>query len=287
MPRKARLHSVTGIYHIMLRGLNGQDLFRGDDDYIFFLRRLFQLSHPKDAKGEPMEPFCSIYAYCLMSNHVHLMLRPEGKELSEVVRSLTVSYARYYNNAISRRGYLFQDRFRSEPVEDFNYLVTLFRYIHQNPLKAGLVSNVDAYRWSSWHEYISSGNVLSICEKSFILDQVDLSHLSTWVRQLLENDDCSHLEEVARPSDEDVRELLTRMLQGDNFQGDNSLGSIANLPKKERDEIIISALQAGAGIRQLGRITGISVGIIQRLKIKNDTKTPSPCNAKTPSPCNE
>ena len=272
MPRKARVHSTTGIYHVMLRGLNGQDLFHEDEDYFFFQNRLFLLSHPKDAKGESMEPFCHIYAYCLMSNHVHLMLRPEGKELSEVVKSLAVSYARYYNNAKSRRGYLFQDRFRSEPVEDFNYIITLFRYIHQNPVKAGLVNDVDDYRWSSWHEYASeSGNALPICEKSFILDQVDLSHLSSWVKQPLDSDDCFHLEEDVQPSDDDIRKMLFEMLQA----GD-SLDAITNLPKKERNEIIISALHKGAGIRQLERITGIGYSMIQRLKAKSESKTPSP-----------
>ena len=272
MPRKARVHSITGIYHVMLRGLNGQDLFHNDDDYAFFQKRLFQLSHPKDDKGEPIEPFCHIYAYCLMTNHVHLMLRPEGKELSEIVRSLAVSYARYYNSVLSRRGYLFQDRFRSEPVENFNYLITLFRYIHQNPLKAGLVGNVDDYRWSSWHEYWPvSGNAPSICEKSFILDQVELQNLSTWVNQPLESNDCSFLEEEPHPSDDDVRVMLLEM-----FPGVDHLEEIANLPKKERNEIIVSALQKGAGIRQLERLTGIGFGIIHRLKTKNGSKTPSP-----------
>lgn len=266
----------------MLRGLNGQDLFHDDDDYAFFQKRLFQLSHPKNDKGESMEPFCHIYAYCLMTNHVHLMLRPKGKELSEIVRSLAVSYARYYNNVLSRRGYLFQDRFRSEPVEDFNYLITLFRYIHQNPFKAGLVTHVDDYLWSSWHEYwLVSGNTPSICEKSFILDQVELKDLSTWVRQPMESADCSRIEEDEHPSDDDVREMLHEMLLGVNNLGVNNLGvdnleAIAHLPKKKRNEIIVSALQKGAGIRQLERITGTGFGIIQRLKTKNVSKTPSP-----------
>ena len=272
MPRKARLHSTTGVYHVMLRGLNGQDLFHDNGDYAFFQKRLFLLSHPKNEKGEPMEPFCHIYAYCLMTNHVHLMLRPKGKELSEIVRSLAVSYARYYNNALSRRGYLFQDRFRSEPVEDFNYLITLFRYIHQNPLKAGLVSDIDDYFWSSWHEYCSVlGDASSICEKSFILDQVEFQNLSTWVKQPIESDDCSRLVEADHPSDDDVREMLLEMFpEVDNLEG------ITHLPKKKRNEIIVSVLQKGAGIRQLERITGIGFGIIQRLKIKNESKTPSP-----------
>ena len=272
MARKARIQSSTGIYYIMLRGLNGMELFHSDDDYSFFQKRLFHLSHPIDDEGEPKEPLCLIYAYCLMTNHVHLMLRTTGKELSAVIKSLAVSYAHYFNTLMTRRGYLFQDRFRSEPVEDFNYLITLFRYIHQNPVKAGLVSDVDNYRWSSWHEFFSStNNGISICEKSFILDQVGLDYLSTWVKQPLENDDFSSLEDEELPSDNEVRKMLSEMLQGGS-----SLECLTNLNKNERNELIATALQKGAGIRQLERITGIGFNIIQRLKLKNKSKSPSP-----------
>ena len=256
----------------MLRGLNGQDLFHNDEDYLFFQDRLLQLSHPKDVEGKPMEPFCHIYAFCLMTNHVHLMLRTIGKDLSEVVKSLAVSYARYYNHSFSRRGYLFQDRFRSEPVEDFKYLITLFRYIHQNPLKAGLVSDVESYRWSSWLEYSSvSGHIPSICEKSFILDQVDLSQILALVKQPLEGTDCSKLGENIHPSDDDVRQMLSERLKG-GLKPE----CMADLPKNERNEILLSVIQKGAGIRQLGRITGIGFKIIQKLAAKKESKSPSP-----------
>lgn len=272
MSRKPRIKSTTGIYHVMLRGLNGQELFHKEDDYLFFQKRLLQLSHPKDAGGEPMEPLCYIYAYCLMTNHVHLMLRTAGKDLSEVVKSLAVSYARYYNHVFSRRGYLFQDRFRSEPVEDFNYLITLFRYIHQNPIKAGLVNDVDAYRWSSWQEYSSaSGYTPPICEKSFILDQVDLGQILALVKQPLDGTDCFKLEENNHPSDDDVRQMLSEELKGGL-----TLESMTDLQKNERNELLLSVLQKGAGMRQLARITGVGFKIIQKLAAKKESESPSP-----------
>ena len=148
-------HSNTGIYHVMLRGINRQDLFHEESDYLFFLERLRLLAHPKNEKNEPASPLCDIYAYCLMTNHVHLMLAPRERELSDVVKPLAISYARYYNTKYSRCGYLFQDRFKSEPVDNLNYVVTLFRYIHQNPVKAGIVEAVEEHPWSSWHDYLS------------------------------------------------------------------------------------------------------------------------------------
>ena len=79
MARKARRHSNTGIYHVMLRGINRQDLFHEESDYLFFLERLRLLAHPKNEKNEPASPLCDIYAYCLMTNHVHVMLATKEK----------------------------------------------------------------------------------------------------------------------------------------------------------------------------------------------------------------
>ena len=110
MARKARRHSNTGIYHVMLRGINRQDLFHEESDYLFFLERLRLLAHPKNEKNEPASPLCDIYAYCLMTNHVHVMLATKEKELSDVVKPLAISYARYYNTKYSRCGYLDRDK---------------------------------------------------------------------------------------------------------------------------------------------------------------------------------
>ena len=189
-----------------------------------------------------------------------------------VVKSLAVSYARYYNHEFSRRGYLFQDRFRSEAVEDFDYLITLFRYIHQNPLKAGLASDVDSYRWSSWQEYSSeSGYTPSICEKTFILEQTDMRQLLALVKQPLEDTDGFSLEENQHPSDNDVRQMLSERLKGGL-----KLECMTDLPKNERNEILLSLIQKGAGIRQLVRITGIGFKIIQKLAAKKESESPSP-----------
>lgn len=93
-----------------------------------------------------------------MDNHVHILIR-EGKEpLSKVMKRIGVSYVYWYNWKYERNGHLFQDRYKSEPVEDDKYLLTVIRYIHQNPLKAGIVDSIDQYQWSSHHEYTKSTN---------------------------------------------------------------------------------------------------------------------------------
>ena len=268
MARKARIHSNTGIYHVMLRGINRQDLFHEESDYLFFLKRLNLLVHPKNEKNEPAPSLCDIYAYCLMTNHVHLMLAPRERELSDVVKPLAISYARYYNTKYSRCGYLFQDRFKSEPVDDFNYVATLFRYIHQNPVKAGIVENVDDYRWSSWHDYLSDkGRVYIITETSFMLEQIGMDNLCSLVREPVD-DDFSSLERVTPPTDQEVTEMLLEECHGMPIE------KISSLPKQDREKILISVLQKGAGIRQLSKLTAVGFSIIRRLKNISDSPSP-------------
>ena len=155
MARQIRKKSGTGIYHIMLRGINRQDIFEGDDDYLHMTMILRGMTERFDEHGVKLPPLCTFYAYCLMSNHVHLLLQEREEDISNVVKRVGVTYAHYFNKKYDRSGHLFQDRFRSEPVDSIEYFITLLRYIHQNPVKAGIVENVVDYQWSSWKEYNS------------------------------------------------------------------------------------------------------------------------------------
>ena len=142
MPRKPRQISGTGIYHVMLRGINRQNIFEDLEDHAQMLMYMQQLIEQYDELGNRLPPLCTIYAYCLMSNHVHILLKVHEKEIGDTIKPLAVSYALYFNRKYSRTGHFFQDRFKSEPVNDITYFVTLLRYIHQNPLKAGIVQHV-------------------------------------------------------------------------------------------------------------------------------------------------
>ena len=145
MPRKARKKSESGIYHIMMRGINRQNIFEEDDDNMKFLQILEQY---RDKCGY------DIYAYCLMGNHVHLLLKIGEEPLEQVMRRICGSYVYWYNWKYQRIGNLFQDRFKSEPIEDDKYFLIVLRYIHQNPLKAGLIKDIEKYKWSSYGEYL-------------------------------------------------------------------------------------------------------------------------------------
>ena len=114
----------------MLRGINQQQIFEDEEDNLRFLETLFKY---KQQCGY------EIYAYCLMGNHVHILLKEGKEDLTLVLKRIAGSYVYWYNWKYHRSGHLFQDRFKSEPVENDIYFLTVIRYIHQNPVKAGVI----------------------------------------------------------------------------------------------------------------------------------------------------
>lgn len=149
MPRAPRQKSESGIYHIMLRGINQQVIFEDEEDYQKFIETIKTYKAVSGYK---------VFAYCLMSNHIHLLLKVEKEDVDLIIKRIAGSYVYWYNWKYYRRGHLFQDRFKSEPVEDETYFLTVLRYIHQNPMKVGF--NIDEYEFSSYNEYIKKGNLV-------------------------------------------------------------------------------------------------------------------------------
>ncbi len=142
MPRHARLDATGSLHHIMLRGINKGDLFIDDLDRKTFLDRLGQVI----ADGR-----CTVYAFTLMSNHVHLLIRSGDIGISAVMRKLLTWYAIYFNRRHRRTGHLFENRYKSVLCEEEPYFLELVRYIHLNPVRAGIVTDMaglDSYPWS-------------------------------------------------------------------------------------------------------------------------------------------
>ena len=160
MPRQARESSETGIYHVMMRGINHQNIFEEQEDYYQFLNTLDMMAQSYEPDGTPSGRNYILYAYCLMSNHIHLLIREREDTIVMAIKRIASSYVYYYNHKYSRDGHLFRERFKSEPVNDIAYFITLLRYIHQNPVKAGMVAEVKDYEFSSWDEYIDKNSTL-------------------------------------------------------------------------------------------------------------------------------
>lgn len=149
MPRKQRIKSNSGYYHIMLRGNEKKDIFYSDEDKLRFLETIYE---------KKLGNRFFLHAFCLMNNHIHLMLSEGTEDVSRVMKRITVSYVHYFNKKYKRVGHLFQDRFRSEVVDQESYILALVRYIHQNPVKAGIVKKPSDYRWSSYNCYLDENN---------------------------------------------------------------------------------------------------------------------------------
>lgn len=128
--------------HIIQRGVNRTICFRGESDYLAYLSNLRQLA----AKYS-----CALHAYCLMSNHVHLLLTPgRAGSCAELMRDLGRRYVPYFNRRHGRSGTLWEGRFRACLVESARYVLACYRYIELNPVRAGMVSHPESYLWSSY-----------------------------------------------------------------------------------------------------------------------------------------
>ena len=198
-----------------------------------------------------------------MSNHVHLLIKTHHEDIGATIKHLAITYALYFNRKYSRTGHLFQDRFKSEPVNDMAYFSTLLRYIHQNPLKAGIVQQVSDYPWSSWQEYTGeTPAALSLCATNAVLKRISLDDLRGLVDTPL-SDDVTILDIDENPritiGDQEVHQYLL-----DNYQISKPL-EVQTFDKEQRNQILLSLLDLGAGLRQLSRLTGVTYGVIYKL----------------------
>ena len=245
MPRQARRKSESGIYHIILRGINQQQIFEDEEDSLRFLETLLKY---KEQCGY------EIYAYCLMSNHVHILLK-EGKEnLTLVLKRIAGSYVYWYNWKYHRSGHLFQDRFKSEPVEDDAYFLTVIRYIHQNPVKAGICRNVDGYKFSSYNEYINNSTLVDI---DFCLGIIDKEQFIEFNNEF--NDDvCLDISNNDfRLNDDEALKIILKTCRC------KSVSDFQKFDKIKRNYYIGKFYQKGLSIRQISRLTGLSRKVVE------------------------
>ncbi|MFL0245766.1 transposase [Candidatus Clostridium stratigraminis] len=161
MPRQARIKSNTAIYHIMARSISEIDLFKDDEDkkkYLYIIKDYQKIYSFK------------VYAYCLMDNHLHIIIDSNGADISKIMHSINFKYASYFNRKHNRHGHLFQDRFKSKIVFNERYLFTLTAYIHNNPSSLpGYENSIENYSFSSLGVYLKLRNdVFQIIDYRFI-----------------------------------------------------------------------------------------------------------------------
>lgn len=254
MAREARKKSETGIYHVMLRGINHQDIFNDNEDKKRFLDILLKVVQLSGAV---------IYGFCLMGNHIHLLFKEGNEAISTLMKRLGTGYAGWYNWKYERSGHLFQDRYKSEPVENESYLLTVIRYIHNNPVKAGFVTKPEEWKWSSCNEYYNYAVYpKGIADTSFILKMFsdNKQEAAESFRKFMEtecNDKCLEINIKKRKSDFEVMEEIKRLIDSQRVHG------LMSLPKKERDALLrLLKQEEGITCRQIARVLGISVSLV-------------------------
>jgi len=141
MPRSPRPIADGLIYHVINRGNNRQPVFLGEGDNAAFLKTIADLKQRNAFE---------LYGYWLMSNHVHLLLRPQEGSISRSVQGLLISHAHRYHRFHQTRGHVWQGRFKSPVIQDDDHLPAVLRYIEANPVRAKLVERAGEYRWSSF-----------------------------------------------------------------------------------------------------------------------------------------
>lgn len=150
MARKPRIHFPGAIYHVILRGNGGQNIFFSSDDRSHFYQLI----------GEGVERFGHrIHAFCLMTNHIHLAIQVGEIPLARIIQNLSFRYTRYINHRKKRIGHLFQGRYKAILIDGDAYLLSLARYIHLNPVRAQIDKNPRDYRWSSHRSYLGDEHV--------------------------------------------------------------------------------------------------------------------------------
>ena len=252
MPRRAREKSVTGIYHVMLRGINQQQIFADDEDYTNMQKIIREY---KEATG------VGIYAYCLMGNHIHLLIKENETEISQFIKRVGTKFVYWYNIKYKRVGHLFQDRFRSEAVENNQQFITVIRYIHQNPLKAGLVRRISEYRFSSYQEYIEAlkGEKAPIVDSDFVFEIIPKESFID-INEIETNDKCLDVEAeiCVRLTDQEATRIIEKTTKCKN------VADFQKLDSDKQNKFIRKLHYKGLSVRQLSRLCGISKGIVEK-----------------------
>ena len=249
MPRSARKMSATGIYHVISRGNNKQEIYLSDEDYQLFLALL--------KKAKDKHSF-QLYAYCLMSNHFHFLIHSDDADIGKCMHYLLTKYAIFFKDKYSRTGHLFQSRFKSEPVESDEYFLSVFRYIHQNPVKAKITRHIEEYPWSSYADYAVEKNIV---DTEFAIKMMDgRTNLVNFMSFLQEDPKFLLGEEK---TNEATRNKISSIVDIDTLR---------EMDPESRDGYLRKIKEStGLSNRKLSEILQIELNLINRALRKNQT----------------
>lgn len=231
----------------MLRGVNGQQIFADSEDYEKFLDIL------KECKT--ISEF-EIFAYCLMGNHIHLLLKEVKEPIEQIMKRIATRFVYWYNIKYQRIGHLFQDRFKSEPVENDEYFLTVIRYIHQNPAKAGICKKTQDYTFSSYNEFFKKQTFVD-CD--FVFGMIDRDEFIKFNNEKAFVQ-CLDIEEkpTIRVTDEQAKKIIMK------YSKCKSISEFEILPIDLKEKYIKIFHANGISIRQISRLCGETKGFVEK-----------------------
>ena len=247
MTRQPRALSDSGLYHIVFRGVNHENIFESEADYDYIHKTIQVVKN---------ELGFELYAYCYMNNHVHLLIKEKKMgAISLIMQKILTRYAMYYNIQYERSGSLIGSRYKSKPVEKERYLLPLISYIHRNPVESGMVYRVEDYKYSSYKAYLDKRDEL--VDTGFLFDIIDIKQYLQL--HLKDKEGFGEYVEGARSkkrTEGDIRRIIMEHIGG---MEPHQLKKRNNC---ERDKILRRLRNVGLSIREIERATGISRGVI-------------------------
>ena len=240
MPRRKRTRSEFGCYHAMLRGINKMEIFYDNNDRKYFLSRLEKVKSKTNF---------ILYAYCLMDNHVHLVIKEgmtctDDESISNIMHKIGVAYAKYFNKKYARVGHLFQDRFKSTNVETTESLLHVVSYVLKNPEKYECDHGIEDYNWSSAKEYFhNSKGITDVGKLLLVLGQDVASGRKRLTDYIFAKENISMQQSVMEKLSINRCKMIWK--------------SICDSENKEKDSINLLFKVTGLSCRKIAEITGI------------------------------
>jgi putative transposase len=293
MARRARAEVEGGLYHVITRGNNRRQIFNSPPDYEKFLSLL--------AVQKTKLPFF-LYAYCLMTNHVHLLIERQANTIGKIMHRVLTGYSQYYNRRYRRVGHLLQGRHKAILCQSDRYLSELVRYIHLNPVRAKMVAQPEQYKWSGHRAYLglqpagivdvepvlrhfgAKKSVAREAYRQFVAAGMRFGHQEEFY--LADEGRILGAEEFVDATIHRLGETRRGVREGDPLKASkefNAVGlleaveKICRVPRREfcgpgksaasviaKEMFILTGLQAGANLKILSEITGLSSSAVSR-----------------------
>lgn len=263
MARKARIRSSLNLYHVIIRGINKQDIFIDNQDKNKLMKELSIAKEKFNFK---------LYAYVIMPNHLHMIIKESDTSISKIMHRIQLSYSEYLNIKYQRVGHVFQGRFTSKNIEDEEYLKYVIRYVHLNPDKVK-IEKYNAYHWSSYNQYIEkqkSNNLVDTRDILKLFGNNEKDAKENFIKYHKEKSKYNYKNEevefelMNKLDDSTIIRIIVEEMKIDNIY------EIQKLNNQYRNEILKDLLSIkGTTAKQISRITGVSINIIQKMTNKN------------------